>query len=55
MKHRIDGADHAEALELRSRINTSYQWLIIWFLNVTELHVEQTQLIAPGPGLATLA
>jgi hypothetical protein len=54
IQHRFLSADDTDALELTARIDACHKGLIVRFLSGTELDIEQTQLIAPGTGLAAL-
>jgi hypothetical protein len=47
VEHRLFGADHAVALERASGVNARHKRLVVRFLFVGELHVEQAQLVAP--------
>jgi len=45
IEHRVFCANDAEAFKLTARIDTSHKLLIVWFLLVAELDIEDPQLI----------
>ncbi len=53
VQDRLLGANDAQPLKLGARINTSHQRLIVRFLFVAQLYVEQAQLVPLWPCLPT--